>query len=354
LRPVALRHLLTVAAARHESARAVTYAKALAADPAATFSDKIEYLQILRTTRSDDFDPWLATLKTAALHSAPEAFALGQWLASAQNPGTALRWLQALPPTLETNLPVPLVITDCQIALKDWNGLLAFVGRQDWGALEFYRQAVTTLAHRSLGQQAVAESDWRKTLRLAAHQRGSLTRLAEVAETWGWKPEKTEVLREITDEFPDDQPAAGELIAQLYAEGNTSGLQKLLERIHTADPANARIENNLACILLLRNAEVDQAGLMAKEAYETATNNPFYISTYAYALSLQKKNAEALNLLANLKPEHLKIPAVAAYYGAVQASAGHKELARESLARAETGKLLPEEKEMIRRAQARL
>ena len=93
---------------------------------------------------------------------------------------------------------------------------------------------------------------------------------------------------------------------------------------------------------------------MAKAAYESATNNPFYISTYAYALFLQKKTDEALKVLAGLKPEEIKVPAIAAYYGAIQAQAGHKDLARPCLALAETAKLLPEEKEMVRAAKARL
>jgi tetratricopeptide (TPR) repeat protein len=354
LRPVALRHLLTAAIARKEMIGAVGYAKEIAGDPAATFAEKIEYLQILREAKSSNYTPQLAALKAAALHSAPDAFALGQWLAKAETPDTALRWLQTLPPEIQTNLPVPLVITDCQIALKDWKGLLTFVDKQDWGEIEFYRLAVTAFGHRSLGQNAPSESDWRKALHLASHREVRLTRLAEVAAAWGWVPEKVELLRQLTDEFPGSQWAVAQLMAQLYADGNTSGLQSLLAKIHAADPADVHIENNLACVLLLRKTELDQADSLAKAAYDTATNNPFYISTYAYSLSVQKKTEEALKVLAGLNAEELKVPAIAAYYGAIQAQAGHKDIARPCLALAETAKLLPEEKEMVRLAKARL
>jgi predicted Zn-dependent protease len=128
----------------------------------------------------------------------------------------------------------------------------------------------------------------------------------------------------------------------------------LLLKSHTANPDDARIENNLANILLLRNSELDQANLMAKQVYETAPNDPFVISTYAYSLYLQKKPDEAVKVLNNLKPEYLKIPSVAAYYGAIEAGAGHPTIAREYIALAESAKLLPEEKEMVRLAKARL
>jgi predicted Zn-dependent protease len=354
LRPVALHHLLTFATAHHDLDRAVGYARELATNSTATVADKIECLQLLRTASSGEFVPWLTSLKTAALQSAPQAFALGQWLIKAENPATALRWLHTLPPETQTNQPVPLVITDCLIALKDWPGLLACVDKQDWAGADFYRQAVVALAHRSLGQNATSETAWRKALHLAAHQPERLSRLAQVAETWGWAPEKTELLRQLTEEFPEDKWAVNQLTAQYYAEGNTAALQKLLEKFHAADPSDVRIENNLASILLLRKSEVEQANSLARAAYETDTNNPFFICTYAYSLSLQKKTGEALKVLDNLKPEHLKIPTIAAYYGVIQAQSGHKDLALVGFARAEKAGLLPEEKEMIRQAKARL
>ena len=354
LRPVTLQHLLTAAVARHNLSQALGYAKEIVGNPSASFSDKINYLQLLREAKSDESAPWLASLKTAATHSAPDAFALGRWMATAEKPDTALRWLQGLSPAMQTNLPVPLIITDCQIAQKDWNGLLAFVSKQDWGEAEFYRSAIISLAQRSLGRSDSSAITWAKTLSLAAHRPDHLLRLAQVTEAWGWLPEKAEVLLKTTDLFPKEKWAVNELMAKLYTDGNTIGLQNLLSKIHNSDPSDVRIENNLANILLLRKSELDRANVMAKEVYDKSPNDPFFISTYAYSLLLQKKPDEAVKVLNNLKPEYLKIPSIAAYYGVIQAESGHKELARSYIAEAQTAKLLPEEKEMVRLANARL
>jgi len=354
LRPVALQHLLTAAVVHHDLSRALAYSKEIVGNSKANFSDKMMYLQLLRDTKNDDYAPWLASLKTEALHSAPDVFALGKWMATTEKPDTALRWLLGLPPGMQTNQPVPLIITDCQIALKDWNGLLAFVGKQDWGEAEFYRVAIESLAQRSLNQDIAAQSSWRKALSLASHRVDRLSRLAQVAQVWGWTPERNSLLQEITDEFPKEKWAANQLVEQLYADGNTIGLQILLSKIHSADPDDVRIKNNLANVLLLRKSELEEADLMAQEVYKTSPDDPFFISTYAYSLLLQKKTNDALKVLETMKPKYLKIPAIAAYYGVIQAQAGHKDIARDCIARAETAKLLPEEREMVQHAKASL
>ena len=354
LRPVALEHLLTAAIASHNLAQAIGYSTEIVGNPAATFSDKINHLQLLREAKRSEFTPWLVSLQATAMHSSTDAFALGRWMTTAYDPATALHWLLGLPLEIQTNQPVPLIITDCQIALKDWTGLLAFTSRQDWGEAEFYRLAITTLANRSLNHEAASKNDWRKTLHLTAHRLDRLSKLVQATGTWGWMPEKTEVLGQIIDEFPNEKWAVNQLMAQLYAEGKTSELQALLSKTHAADPADVRLENNLANILLLRKSGLDQANIMAKQAYDSAPNDPFFISTYAYSLLLQKKTNDALKVIDSLKPDYLKIPSIAAYCGVIQAQAGNKDLAREFIARAETAKLLPEETEMIRLAKNNL
>ena len=110
----------------------------------------------------------------------------------------------------------------------------------------------------------------------------------------------------------------------------------------------------MANLYLLRKSDLEKACRLASEAYHTAPTDPFFTSTYAYSLLMQKKSDEALKVLADLKPEYLKIPSVAAYYGVVQSQSGHKELAKQPLELAQTAKLLPEEMEMVRLAKVGL
>jgi len=354
VRITALKLLLADAGRSKLLPNAVAYSKEIASDPAASFADKIVYLKLMKAAKSDGYAPWLDMLEKTAASSPRDVFALGESLAATENPATALHWLKTLPPQIQTNQPVPLIITDCQIALKDWNGLLDLVNQRDWGEAEFYQLALKSLAQRSLGHTLDSENCWHKSLRLSENRLASLSQLEHATGAWGWTPERTEVLRKIMDEFPKEKWAVDQLTAQLYLEGNTSELVELLSKIQAANPSDPHLNNNLANILLLRRSELEKAHHLAKEAFDTSPDDPFIISTYAYSLLLQGKLDEAVKLLSSIKPEYLAIPSVAAYYGVVEAQTGHKTLARAYLSFAETGKLLPEEMEMIRAANAQL
>ena len=350
----ALRHLTADAVSQKQMTKAMFFGARLARDPQATIGDKIDYLDLLRVCDSAEFSPYLARMKEAAKKSVGEAYALGRWMAVTDNSTNALRWLQSLPAEVRTNQPTPLIITDCLVANKDWKSLLAFVEKDDWGEVEYYRVALTALAQKSLAQKLAFENAWRKTLRLASHRLDRLTRVAQTTGAWGWTAERTEVLREIAATFPKARWALEELISQYYKTGDTRSIQEVLIKSQALDPSDARLKNNLANVYLLRKMELPKAHLMAKQAYDAGTNDPFFITTYAYSLLVQNKRPEAVKVFEGIKPEYLKIPAVAAYYGVVQAFGGHKDAAKEPLALAESSPLLPEEKELVKLAKAKL
>src|SRR5882724_780233 len=350
----ALHQLLIDAVAHKFPDQAAAYSRQIVQDPSATFSDKVDYLELLQESKSPDYSRWLAALEKDSTVSPENAFALGHWMATTGNPADALHWLKSLPPQIQTNQPVPLVMTDCQMALKDWRGILGEVSKADWGEANYYRLALQSLAERSLDQKAAAEVSWRKSLRMSAHRLDRLSRLAEIAGVWGWPLEKSEALTEIIDEYPTENWAIDQLAGQLYASGKTLEMENLFSKIYSKDPSNIRLKNNLANLYLLRKTELEKAYGMAKEAYASSTNNPFFASTYAYSLLLQDKKDEALKIVNGMKAEYLQIPSVALYYGVVQAQAGHKEMSREALKRAQTGQLLPEEKAIVQLAEARM
>ncbi|HWV99970.1 MAG TPA: hypothetical protein VNZ64_09785 [Candidatus Acidoferrum sp.] len=350
----ALHYLMADAVAHKSIAEALSYSQRIVQDPAVTLKDKIDHLQLLRESKSPEAASWLASLKTEAAQSPVAAFALGQWMATADNPTNALRWLKSLPAATQTNQPVPLIIADCHLFLKDWPGLQALVEKQDWGEANYFRFALESLARRSQGQDRASQAAWQKAVHKAGHRLDSLSRLALISARWGWSNEHTDLLRQITSEFPRERWATDQLIAELYGSGNSRELAEFVAKVYASDPTNPRLKNNLAAISMLRKSSLDQAYRLAREAYDSAPNDPFFISTYAYALLLQNKNDEALRLVSKLKPEFLKIPSIAAYYGIVEAQTGHKDAARAPLQLAGTAQLLPEEKEIVRLASAHL
>jgi predicted Zn-dependent protease len=352
---LALHHLLADAVAHKNFTDALAYSRRINRAPAAMYSDKVEYLNLLRTTKSAEADTWQTALEKTAAYEPQNAYTLARWMILSEGPRTAYLWLCGLPPTTQTNQTIVLLKTDCLIGMKDWSGLLNAVKSQEWGAQEFYRVALMALAQRSLGQTVESEASWQRALHLASDEPRFLAMLTEVTGVWGWLPERSQTLQEVLDKFPDQKWAADQLTAQLYSQGDTQGLVELITKLQAANPGDPRLKNNLSDVLLLRRVELDKACRLANEAYLSATNNPFYISTYAYALLIQKKPALALQIMNGLNPEFLKIPSVAAYYGVVQVQNGRKDLAREPLVRAEQAKnLLPEEKALVKYALSQL
>jgi len=346
---------LAIDAGEHKSyAKGMDYYAEIIRDPAASIGDEIGYLQMLHLGKGAHYSTWLASLKQEATHSPDKAFALGKWMAVTETPTDALRWLETLPPAIQTNQPVPLIIADCHIALKDWKGMLALLDKQDWAEANCFRLALVSLGQRSLQQDSASQATWHKAMRISAHRLDRLSRLSQVTGTWHWEAENTEVLKEIIAEFPKEKWATEQLINKYYAAGNTRELADLVAKIYASDTSNPRSKNSFANLSMLRKADLDEAYRLAREAYDSSPENPFFASTYAYSLLLQKKQDEAVKVISNLKPEYLKIPSVAAYYGVVEAQSGHKDLAKAPLERAAAAKLLPEEKEIVRLAIARL
>ena len=354
VRPTALRYLAADAAVHGRFDKAISYSQEVISAPGATYNDKIAHLQLLLDAKSPVYNNWLATVENDAKFSPDHAYILGRWMAVSQGPSNALLWLQSLRSTLQTNLPVPLMVADCQIALKDWTGLRAVVEKRNWEDVEYYRLCLDSMADRHLDGDLSAKTSWERAFQLASHRLDRLTRLSQVTASWGWKPEMNEVLQEVISEFPKEKWAVDDLMSSFYADGDTAAMAGLLAQAYSANPSDNRLKNNLASVSLLRNSDLENAYRLAQEAYNSSPENPFFISTYAYSLLLQKKPDDALKVLGGLKPEYLKNPSIAAYYGVVQAQTGHKEVAKEPLKLAESSRLLPEEKEIVRQAETRL
>jgi len=350
----ALRYLAIDAVSHKSLDRALVYSQQTVKDPQATYADKLAHLQILHEADSPGFDAWQAALADDAAKSPAHAYALGDWIQRVESPAAALLWLQSLPFATQTNLPVPLAITDCQISLKEWPGMLGIVTKQDWGELNYYRLALESLGRQESGETRESEMAWQKALTLCSHRLDRLTRLNQIISAWKWTSERCVVLEKIVEQFPKETWADEQLIALYYAQGKTRELAYLLDEMLTADPTNIRLKNNLASLLLLRKSDLEKARRMALEAYDSDTNNPFYACTYAYSLLLQSKPAEAAKIFSSMKTDYLKNPSIAAYYGIVEAEVGNKMVAKAPLQLAGNAKLLPEEMELVRQASARL
>jgi hypothetical protein len=180
----------------------------------------------------------------------------------------------------------------------------------------------------------------------------SLLLLTRVVFEWGWKNESVDLVWRWA-KYPEVQ---FEALHTLYLEyikvGDTQGMYRVLSRLAGIDPGNLKVQNNLAQISLLLNANPERARRRAANLYCKEPSNAAYASTYAFSLYTEGDARSALKGMSTLPEDQLNEPVLTAYYGIFLAGSGEKGKAREYLELGRQTQLLPEEKTLLDRAEA--
>jgi hypothetical protein len=344
---MSLRWLVSDCLRRDDLAGADRYSNQLLASPRADLSDRLDRLNILQQTRSQEFDAYLSTVQHDASTNAGEVYTVAAWMLGQGLVVGTRQWLTNYPPKLRAEQPVPLALVDCYIAEKDWFGLDAFLAGQNWRDLEFLRYAFLSRASEEEQQEMAAKARWRSAVREADTQLGALTSLLNMARSWKRAEAEQDVLLQIGQYFQRERWALRDLERLYLNSGNTRGLNKLYAMKAEYDSTNYVAENNLAATSLLLKTDLSQAHDLARQAYQGHADNPAIAATYAYSLHLQGKTSEGLAALEKLGPEKLELPSVALYYGVLLSFTGESARAAKYLDIAQKGQLLPEEKTLI-------
>jgi len=326
-------------------------AQALQAYPEATFNDRLLYLDILRQLQKPEFAKQLTSFEQDADSDPAKLAALISWMATNSLSLVAIDFVHGLSPEVVSKWPVPIAMAEAYAKLGDWTALEAWVTNKDWGQSDFMRHAYLALALRNQNKTVAAEKEWATAEKQAATQPAFLSMLTRSTSEWRWKKEWLELLWTLTN-YPETQFEALENLYQKYSDdGDTAGLYRVLVRLGELLPEDNRVQNNLAQIGLLLDADTDRARKLAAQLHQEQSSNPAYASTYAFALYTKGDISGALNVLKALNPAQLREPAVAAYYGVILAAAGDRENARSYLQLGAAAKLLPEEKRLLTKAE---
>jgi predicted Zn-dependent protease len=353
-RAVATRALIVDGAARHENSQLLERARDLQSYPEATLSDSLLYLDLLHQLQDPQFLSYLTDLETSAGAEPARLAALIEWMNRHNLNLLALDFLKGMPPDDLEKWPVPLAVADLYVHLKDWRKVESLTKDANWRQGDFLRHAYLARALRGQEKPAGVEREWAIAQKQASGQAESLVTLARLAADWNWQKETLELLWMLTKYPEKERDALQELYQRSIDTEDTVGLYRVLVRLIEIEPNDSRLQNNLAQVSLLLNADVERAQKMAVELYRKDGANPAYASTYAFALLTKGDRAGALRVMSQLNESQLREPSVAVYYGVVLATSGNSAKAREYLKIAATGKLLPEERQLIARTESSL
>jgi predicted Zn-dependent protease len=352
LRSQALRELIVDAMRYKHADSALALSKALLRETNANFTDRLLRLGVLRDTTNAEFNPAMLADEREAATNSGKLYELAAWQQSHGLVVEGLNWLQGLGPDTRTNQPAALLIAELHVMLKDWRGLQTCLEHENWAGSEFIRHAF--LARSLRGQELVdsSKAEWDLALKAAGAQKMSRTMLLRMAAGWGWQNETEDLLWTMITQYPNEKWADQALSQILFVGGRTRSLLTLFSQELKARPADLVIKNNLAMTALLLDAKEYKPYDLAREVYETSPTNSSYASTYAFALLLQKKDAQALNVIEQLKPVDLEKPSIAGYYGMILQATGNRAKARKYLDLSAKAPHLPEEQKLFAAAKS--
>jgi tetratricopeptide (TPR) repeat protein len=229
------------------------------------------------------------------------------------------------------------------------------IDKQNWGELDYLRLTYRIRALREQNLASTAKTEWGKVLKGAEGKLDRLVSLQSIAANWNWPSEEEDILWLVVNKFPRQIDAQQRLGGLLLSRGKTRSLLTLYATLCQYDTNNIPAKNNLASIAMLLGANEHKPNDLAREIYEKKPDDPYVASTYAYSLYLQKKTAEALQVMRKLEPKKLEDPSIAGYYGLILAASGEKAEAKKyfSLFKVK-GSPLPEETELFRRSESGL
>jgi cytochrome c-type biogenesis protein CcmH/NrfG len=354
-RSAATRALLADAALRHQnSEKLADLARELQEYPEATFTDRILYADVLRQLRDPKFAEYLTKIEQVAANKTADLASLITWLRGSGMSLVAIDYARTLPPEQLSKWPVCLAMAESYTKVGDWNRLENEINNQQWGRYEFLRHAYLALASRKQGKGTVADREWSAAEKAAGSQPDLLSALARAATDWGWQNEAVRALWTLADQ-PASKFDALQSLYQRYIEAqDTPGLYRVLTRLVELKPDDMAIQNNFAQVGLLLNVDIGRVNRVAEEVYRKDPMNPAYAATYAFALYTRRDAQGALRIMDKLDAAKLNEPSIATYYGIFLASLGDKERAAQYLEKAESAKLLPEEKDLVAKAKLNL
>lgn len=338
----AARALLADAMRNHDRAKAGQLVEKLRSLPEHKFSDELCSLDI--APGGPDFQTALDAMEKRAEANAQWAAEMTAWLNSHGMAAEALRWSARLQEPVQSNTHVQMSVAESYMRVPDWKGLDAFLEKCDWGDGDFLKRAMLIRCKRELSQPW--EKDWKQLAAdAAAHPPDDLL-LAQLVVGWNWRDEALALLWGATTD-PASESQALQLLWDLYSQQNaTRDLWRVARAQLDLNPTNPAARNNEAFLSLLLYGASERATRAAREVSTANPKEPEWAATYAYALHLAGKDAEAEKVMKNLPPETLARPGIALYYAIVLAANGDESGARESLGKLNPGGMLPEEQKL--------
>ncbi len=192
-----------------------------------------------------------------------------------------------------------------------------------------------------------ADAAWKKALSAAQRRPEMLETLGRMLLKWEASEKASEVMWKLTGTPQCPRWVIDQLWADAEKQRNTTQLYQLSRLLRRASPEDVTCRSNFVRFSLLTGQDADFPHRLADALLDENPGNPEVAATSALSLLQRKKAKEAVAVFAALKPEQLKNPRVAYYYGLALTASGQAEKARTYLEKGSEKPLLPEEERLL-------
>jgi hypothetical protein len=327
----ALRFLLADALRRDDRAAMLKWADALRARPDCSVGDMPNCLLALSKTDEAHLTNEISALeKSYAIANTNTAAEFIGWLNNIGRTTEALQWAHTLPPMQAQRPPVAEAVAEALRLSGQWTELAAWTKDSDWKSndLEFLRWLYALEAARKLGQNARADDLWRTLQSYAQFNSGRAMVTADLLYAWGWRDNAVSLLWLAADQPGVAIQALGTLARHYQMQRDAVGQYRAFRQLYTLRPHDPDIANNFAFFAAVTGNESALAERIVRANHDRFPDNLNYLSTYAFVLHVQNRDADALALLKPVVPEWKKSSAVAFVYGLALAGTDQKAEAR--------------------------
>ncbi len=348
----ALRQLLADAIRRHETSAARDLADALVAEKTCTFNDRLARLTTLRLTDDARSTPYLLELRDAAMGDAINLYTLLMWMNANNLTLMVNEWVRWMPQEMITRPPAGLAVAEAFMRSGEWRRLEDLTGAAKWGHVDFVRKAFLACALEHLGEEEDGAKEWADAVAAVRGRGDALERLARFALQAKWGKRADEIMRTLATMPQCPRWVMDSLWKDAFQNGDTAQLQRISSAQAKADPKGIAARNNYAFLSLLTHNAEGNPQRIAETLHRERPENALVTSTYALSLYQQARAADAVALMAALKPDDLRQPQVALYYAIFLLADRQPEKADEYVKLSKKWPMLPEEKVLLERARA--
>jgi predicted Zn-dependent protease len=312
--------------------------------PDCTDLDRMEHLELQDQCRAPGYAATLQELQHKAQTDPACAAALARFILDRHGAQDALQWLDHVPTDIRKKLPVPIVVADCYLALKDWKALETLVTGANWGRMEAQRLTLVSIVFRQRGEAAMASHYWGLARKTARGQTASQLFLYQQQMEAGRPDEAHDLLWDIPRGDPRYEWAQKELFTYYQGQKNATGLVRFFERRLQDYPDQLSVKLDLAQFLLVAGQNPVHAATLAAEVYKADPQPLVHAAVYAYSLCVNGDPKRAAAVLDARKQDEFRDSPCLIYYGLILAACQRETEARDCFNRMDRTILYPEMK----------